>query len=684
MPFTPAQLAAETSRQHEAAHRSEPQIRLVAGPGTGKSSTIEERVRWLLETGISPKIVGVVSFTRASARDLQTRVRKYCDSHHVIGSSDVSITTLHSLALRLMRFGGLLRMYPAANPLILDDWELEHIYDLEFGESCSISSKKRREEIRRFYEAVWSTGSPAAPTYLPPEKPITTEEKKKFDSFHSPTAQVYSCVLPGEIVRKCVDAILTGTLDARQLLGFDHLIVDEYQDLNPADLQFVDQLANQGIAIFVAGDDDQSIYSFRHASPAGIQTFSDRFPASVSRALEACFRCTPAVLSAATSLIGTNVAPGRIPKNLISLYSTSAPPNQGVVHRWKTGNARSEAMAIVESCDSLIRAGLSPQDILILLATSDNRVQLWPAIRKALEELHLPFEPPKDQGFIDSDAGRLVLAILRIVCSRDDKGIPQDFIAHRIILGSKAKVGVKTCNSIRTLVLNTPSLSFRDLFYQPSLPSSLNSRQLNALSHARSICASITAWNPDDALSDHSDDIASIIDQTVGGEGKDAWLEFRDTLVDGLNMEELRDYLWADTDEQRAAIIGAVHSRLGTVAPEEVFPPKIRVMTMHGAKGLSAKVVFIPGLEEDILPNKHQRPYPAQVLEAARLLYVSITRAKACCVLSYALHRLVAGQNSNQVPSVFASQTGGSFVWRDSGFTTAETTQIMEYVSLLH
>jgi len=111
MPFTPAQLSAETIRQHEAAHRTEPQVRLVLGPGTGKSATIEERVRWLLETGVAPTSTGVVTFTRASTRALQLRIRKYCADHSQPGADAVSITTLHSLALRLMKRGGLLHMY---------------------------------------------------------------------------------------------------------------------------------------------------------------------------------------------------------------------------------------------------------------------------------------------------------------------------------------------------------------------------------------------------------------------------------------------------------------------------------------------------------------------------------------------------------------------------------------------
>lgn len=683
MPITPQQQDTERAKQHEAAHRPEAQLSLVAGPGTGKSSTIEERVRWLLETGLTPTDLAVVSFTRASARDLQSRVRSYCSEHSQPGSESVSITTLHSLALRLLRLGGLLQFYPA-NPLILDDWELENVYDAEFGEGCNISSKVRREEIRRYYEAVWSTGVPNAPTYLPPQNPITSQERTKFDSFHGPTAQVYSCVLPGEIVRKCVDAILTGTLDARQLLRIDHLIVDEYQDLNPADLQFVDQLAGQGVNVFVAGDDDQSIYSFRHASPAGIQTFPQRFSASVRRMLDVCFRCTPAVLSAATTLIGSNAAPGRIPKNLLSLYSASDPPNPGVFHRWKLGNAFAEGNAIAQSCDSLIKAGVSPKDILILLATSDARVQLWGPIRQSLEALDLPFEPPKGQGFIESAPGRLILAIARIISSRDENGIPQDFVAHRVLLGSKSGVGVKTCNSIRALVLTTPNISFRNLFYPPATSLSLDTRQRKALEHAHRLCNLIEGWTPEDTLSDRRSEVGTIMEQTINAQARAAWETIAGELPDDLNLQELRDYLWANTDEQRTAVLGLVNSRLGNAGKlEDVYPPKIRVMTMHGAKGLSAKVVFIPGLEQGILPNQHQTPYPAQVLEAARLLYVSITRAKACCILSYATHRLVSGQSRDQTPSPFASQTGGRFDWQQGGLTPPEVAAIVESVSLL-
>jgi len=100
------------------------------------------------------------------------------------------------------------------------------------------------------------------------------------------------------------------------------------------------------------------------------------------------------------------------------------------------------------------------------------------------------------------------------------------------------------------------------------------------------------------------------------------------------------------------------------------------VMTMHGAKGLSGRVVFIPGLEHGLLPNRHQTPYPAQLLEAARLLYVSITRARAACFLSFSQRRTVQGQYQTRTASQFTAHTGGAFVARQDGMTDVETATI--------
>ncbi len=672
MPFTPMQIAAAQAVQHAAAGDAKPQVRVVAGPGTGKSATIEERVRWLLAAGVPPTAIHAVSFTRASARDLRYRVHTYCSQHGQPSATSVRVTTLHSLALRTLRAANLLAAYPA-DPLVMDAWELETVFDAEFGHVYGIG-KKRREQIRYEHEAFWSTGVWGPPNYIPPNPAITPVERSQFNTFHGPRTQTYACVVPGEIVRKCVTHIHAGTLDPAELLGLQHLIVDEYQDLNPMDLEFIDTMAAQGVVLFAAGDDDQSIYSFRFASPAGIQDFTTKYPAAGQHTLSACFRCTPTILAASQALITANSAPHRIPKTLSSLYTASAPPVPGTVHRWRFATARAEARAIGESCRDLIAAGVGPRDLLILL--SNQRV-LGTMIMEELTTAGVQYEAPRSEGFIDSEPGRLVLSVLRIVCDNND------YVAHRVLLGLRHGVGIGTANKVTEAVIASNS-NYRQVFYQALPGGVFMGSALTALNHARALCAQFTSWAATDTLAMRTVALASMVTNGFGAQAGHDWAATIAHLPPDTLLEEVRDYLWADTDEQLNGLISAIHERLGLQAPTQaLLPPRVRIMTMHGAKGLAAHVVFIPGLEDEILPGPWRNPYPGLVLEAARLLYVSLTRARVSCIASFARRRTVNGTSMLQTPSRFTTNLGGTFLARTAGLTAAEVQHIMQERAIL-
>ncbi|HEY4268217.1 MAG TPA: ATP-dependent helicase, partial [Galbitalea sp.] len=333
MPLTLADIAAAKALQLEAAHDIGQAVRLVAGPGTGKSASVEERFRWLLDDqAADPRSVFGVSFTRASANDLRIRVGKYLEDNGVaVGPGDLRVSTLHSLALQLLVRASLLGTYPV-RPRVLDDWEVENVFDAEFR-STTGRSKGRCEDIRKEHEAIWNTGVPVPPGYIAPDPPITAEERAAFLAFHGLTTQSYAAVLPGEIVRLCVERIESGLLVLRDVADMAFLIVDEYQDLNPLDIKFVDQLHDDGVAIFAAGDDDQSIYSFRFASPGGIQDFLNRHPLAGDHILEGCFRCASDIVDAADDLIQHFSPATRIPKTLESLWGTAIPPESGEVFR---------------------------------------------------------------------------------------------------------------------------------------------------------------------------------------------------------------------------------------------------------------------------------------------------------------------------------------------------------------
>jgi DNA helicase-2/ATP-dependent DNA helicase PcrA len=637
------------------------QVRVVAGPGTGKSATVEERVRWLLaELGVEASRVYAVSFTRASTTDLRRRVLAYCEGHGVAGH-DVNVSTLHSLALRILRAAGLLGAYPAG-PMVMDDWELKNIFDAEFSNSYG-RPPGRCGEIRRDHEAYWSTGTHDPPNFIPPDPPIAEDERQAFRAFHSPRTQTYSCVLPGEIVRKCVESIDAGNLDPVDLLDMDKLIVDEFQDLNPCDLEFVDRLIQRGVTTFVAGDDDQSVYSFRFASPQGIQRFTQRYPGAGDHNLADCFRCTPRIVDGATTLITAFPLPDRIPKQLQSMYEASDPPVGGALHRWRFPSGRAEAVAIASSCRELLAADVPAREILVLIS---DRGALASELMTAFDEAEIDYDPPRPAAYADTDEGRLALAILRIVCDEND------YVAHRVVLGLVRGVGLGTCNAIADATVAN-NLNYRALFHDPLPADAFNSRQTAAIDSARDFIARFQDWEPEDELAERCAEMQDLLEGRLGVEARDAWRDETEDLPPELTLSEVRDLLWATSDEQQADILRAAFARLGLAHDDdEVLPPRVRMMTMHRAKGLSARVVFVPGLEEEIFPGAKRRPYPGLVLEAARLLYVSVTRARAACIASYAGTRMRFGQFTQMPTSRFANSLGGPFVYRGDGGLTAD------------
>jgi DNA helicase-2/ATP-dependent DNA helicase PcrA len=420
--------------------------------------------------------------------------------------------------------------------------------------------------------------------------------------------------------------------------------------------------------LFVAGDDDQSVYSFRFAAPSGIQNIPNLYPNAELHQLDECFRCMPEVLACAVRLITSFPPQNRIPKSSASLYRHCNPAANGIVHRWRFPTGVSEARAIADSCQTLIQAGMNPRDILILLC---NKNALERILVEELTTRSIPFDAPSGESFISGFAGRLGLALTRVVCA------PNDYIALRTILGIRNGVGAQTCANICDSIIRN-NLNFRDVFYQPLPNGAFSTRETTALNHARALCAQIATWQADDTLQVRGGDIFNIINAMLGTQEANAWHTAVQRLPPSMTLRELRDYLWSDNDEQQAQILGIVYTRQGLDIPQtDILPQRVRIMTMHGSKGLSARVVFIPGLEESLIPSGWRSPYAGLVLEAARLLYVSITRARVSCITSFAERRMIHGRTQPQTPSRYNASLNGPFSARSQGLTAAESQSVM-------
>jgi superfamily I DNA/RNA helicase len=263
--------------------------------------------------------------------------------------------------------------------------------------------------------------------------------------------------------------------------------------------------------------------------------------------------------------------------------------------------------------------------------------------------------------------------MLAIVCE------PDHYIAHRTLMGVRKGVGIETCNKIAQAVI-TNHRNFRDLFYAPVPDGLLTTRQRTAVQATADLCAEIVEWDPHEQLDARLDDLCTHVD-AIRGEtsASDDLRAFLAELPPDMQLDEVLLYLAADRDDDRRKVHDAYATRTGQeVDTDELVPDRLRIMTMHGAKGLSARVVFIPGLEEDHLPGDKRAPYPGQVLEAARMLYVSITRARLACILSFARNRMTFGTTEPTKRSRFALDLGKRFADRPGGIDKSLAVQTVK------
>jgi len=688
MPITPAQKARAEQRQLVAAKAAAPQVRLVAGPGTGKTSVIEKRVAWLLSQGVAPENLYVISFTRATCAELQQRIARACTGQrYATAAARVRVSTMHSLALRILRRANLLNTYPS-NPMMLDDWEQKVVYDQELATVLGCKPS-RATEIRLAHDAAWQTLNPEAIN----QAQITPVEEQGFNAFHAARTNLYSCVLPGEVIFKCVDAFRQGVLQGQSLPPMDHLIVDEYQDLNACDQEFIRHLSQGQTRLFITGDDDQSIYSFRHADPSGIVQFHMTYPHSVTHVLADCFRCTPSVLDGAGRLIQHN--PQRIPKTLTPLYANAVPPVRGQVHAWQMPSPQLEARAIANSCQALITAGMSGRESEILILISSRRLQLN-LITQELRALHLPFDAPSALAFADEFEGiRAVYSIIRIL--RNVVTDEEDYPAYRDLLGLLSGVGQKTAKEIGDECVNH-NQNFRAMFHAAVPPAWLSKRGKSAAQRIIAVVQSIAGWTMADTLATRIAEIGALLSTYVFATGTkatarvQAWTALAGSLPQQMTLDELLLFLGASTESDQEAILKTVATRIAAdqTAPPAQAPKKIRILTMHGSKGLTGSIVFIPSAEQGIMPNLKALQATGLLIEQRRLFYVAITRSRACCIISHC--RVRSGFQAQAVvnkPTVslqrsqFLNEMGITDVSRAIGLTPAEAQAIVNEVNNL-
>jgi len=557
------------------------------------------------------------------------------------------------------------------------------VYDVELAAALG-STPTRASEVRLAHDAQWQTLNPD----LIAQPPITSDEITRFNAFHATRRNLFSFVLPGEVVYECVTRIQQGAITPDQIPAIEHLIVDEYQDLNACDQEFVRLLASQKAVLFIAGDDDQSIYSFRHANPAGIVNFTESYPIAATHMLTDCFRCTPAVLNAASQLIQFN--PHRISKQSHSLYEESNPSVAGKLFVWSFQTAQDEANAVAKSCEDLVSNEMAGQEDQIIILISDRRLQLK-MLTTALANRGVNFDTPPGIAIRDEQPLRAVYSLLRLL--RDVSTGSHDYVVHRSLLSQLHGVGVNTAMQIGNLCVEN-NQNFHQLFYLQQLPHWLTNRALASVQRVRQLCNAVSGWSPEDVVSERATEIAAVLEQTIfSGSQKtqellEEWQGFVDSLPEGMRLGETLEYLGASDEVEQRSILDAIAARSREDEPDRAPPKRVRILTMHGAKGLSGKIVFIPSLEQGVLPSFKAINATGLLNEQRRLLYVSLTRSKAACILSHAVRhsgaqarRLSQQAHVTLTRSQFLNEMGVSSISRAGGLTAAERAAVMHDVA---
>lgn len=253
--------------------------RLLAGPGTGKTLCLTRRIVYLIaEQGIPARSILALTFTRAATAELRGRISNELGPN----AEQPLVSTLHSFALRtiLRRFAGDRLPQPLR---IADDYEERFIIQEELKAILGLERISEVRDLLSQLSADWER--------------LTAEEPDWERRFPSPAflgawrehREIYGYILRSELVYQLKHAIDEGELELGD--GIQHLFVDEYQDLNPCDLAVVDRFHASPVELYVAGDDDQSIYGFRYANPEGIRRFPNDYMPSESLALIECHRC---------------------------------------------------------------------------------------------------------------------------------------------------------------------------------------------------------------------------------------------------------------------------------------------------------------------------------------------------------------------------------------------------------
>ena len=618
--------------QREAVLHFEGPMLVLAGAGSGKTRVLTTRIARLIEHhGVDPSRILAVTFTNKAAGEMRERIAR------LLGEEPKGMWsgTFHAIGARILRVAAPLAGRTSSFTIYDEDDTLSLIKRTMDQEGVSpkqwspkviaslISDAKNALVSADEYAklAMDPVSRAAAKVYGRLEPALRTANAVSFDDL---------LVLPVEIFRKDERTL------ARYRDRFQFILVDEYQDTNRAQFQFIKMLGSGHGNVVVVGDDDQSIYGWRGADIRNILDFEKQFPAARVVRLEENYRSTPDILEVANAAITPNL--GRKGKTLRATRGAGE-----AVTLVAALDERDEADFVLEEIKTRQnQEGRGLASFAVLYRTNAQSRAFEDSLRREV----IPYRLVGSVRFYDRREIRDLMAYLKLIANPADE---EAF--RRAISVPKRGIGDTTLDMLVTEARRS-KVSLMDIIADPERQGSLRPGARKALADFHGLIMTLRERAKDTSVDVLIQDLVSEIRymeylQSEGPESARDRIENVGALIDGA-AETVVD----DGGEVGLTPLDHFLQRAMLVAGADAVDPSadaVTLMTLHNAKGLEYPVVFLTGLEDGLFPLSQSFDDPPKLEEERRLFYVGITRAQEKLFIS---HTEVRRRNGELMPSI--------------------------------
>ena len=620
--------------QRQAVETTEGPLLVLSGAGTGKTKVLTTRLAYILSKHLAaPWECLVVTFTNRAAKEMKERV------FNMIGdvASNVWLGTFHSICVKILRnHAELVGLH--SNFTILGEDDQKRLIK-QVCEANAIDTKKYPPQSVLEKISLWKDKG------LSVEK-IGSDFKEniltKIYKLYQSRLVELNCVDFGDIILYTLQILMSHTdIAAKYQSRFKYIMVDEYQDTNISQYLLIRLLSQQHRNLCCVGDDDQSIYSWRGAEIENILRFSKDFQDAKIIRLERNYRSTAHILAAASALISHNSS--RLGKNLkVAENSPAQKVDNAKIKIVSTYSGDDEASFVADEIANAHHDGYNYDDMAVLVRTA--------AQTRAFEEKFIseaiPYQVIGGLKFYERAEIRDALAYFRVILQPDD-----DLALERIINKPARGIGAKTIEKFQNEAQASHTSIYRaieTLLQTDSIKGKTKAALQQLMDNFAQWRKSYKALPPDDLASSVLED-SGYYDMLKNDTSAEA----------PGRIENLKELVNVMSDSENYPDLEAFMEHVSLVMDNDGDEDdnKVKLITLHSAKGLEFDVVFLPGWEENLFPHQRALDEGEQALEEERrLAYVAITRAKHRLFISMAHNRRVYGQWQNNLPSRFIDE----------------------------